>query len=272
MLNMIQMALLYETIDDTMVDVLRVSNYIFSFIFFVEACLKLVAFGKSYFKNAWNKFDSFVVVSSIFDLVLEVMGSASLTWLSAGPQIARVMRVLRVTRVLRLFGKAKGLQAIIQTIIFSIPSILNVTMLLMLIFFMFSILGVFMFGEVTEGEVLDDLKNFNNFFNAFLLLFAVSTGEDWNLIMFDCGRTPPDCIPKRTCGNIFAKLYFYALVLVCSHVMLNLFILVIIQQFEHYYLPSDNLITVFQQDLNQFMVAWKSFTQKKYNCHKIKEI
>jgi len=271
MLNMIQMALLYETIDDTMVDVLRVSNYIFSFIFFVEACLKLVAFGKSYFKNAWNKFDSFVVVSSIFDLVLEVMGSASLTWLSAGPQIARVMRVLRVTRVLRLFGKAKGLQAIIQTIIFSIPSILNVTMLLMLIFFMFSVLGVFMFGEVTEGEVLDDLKNFNNFFNAFLLLFAVSTGEDWNLIMFDCGRTPPDCIPKRTCGNIFAKLYFYALVLVCSHVMLNLFILVIIQQFETYYLPKENMIVKFKQDLNSFMSVWIKFTQKKYKCQRIKE-
>ena len=74
--------------------------------------LKLIAFGKSYFRNSWNKFDSFVVVSSIFDVILEIMGS-SMSWLSAGPQIARVMRVLRVTRVLRLFGKAKGLQAII---------------------------------------------------------------------------------------------------------------------------------------------------------------
>lgn len=244
-MNMIQMALSYETITDTLVQVLRISNYIFSAIFFVEAVLKLIAFGRSYFRNSWNKFDCFVVVSSIFDVVLEIMGS-SMSWLSAGPQIARVMRVLRVTRVLRLFGKAKGLQAIIQTILFSIPSILNVTMLLMLIFFMFSILGVFMFGEVTEGEVLDDLKNFNNFFNAFLLLFALSTGEDWNLIMFDCGRTPPDCIPRQTCGSQFSKLYFYALVLVCSHVMLNLFILVIIQQFEQYYLPKENMIVKFK--------------------------
>lgn len=144
-------------------------------------------------------------------------------------------------------------------------------MLLMLIFFMFSILGVFMFGEVTEGEVLDDLKNFNNFFNAFLLLFALSTGEDWNLIMFDCGRTPPDCIPGRTCGNMFSKLYFYALVLVCSHVMLNLFILVIIQQFEQYYLPKENMIVKFKQDLKSFMDVWIKFTQKKYRCQRIKE-
>ena len=106
---------------------------------------------------------------------------------------------------------------------------MNVFMLLMLIFFMFSILGVFMFGDVKSGEVIDDLKNFNNFFNAFILLFAVSTGEDWNKIMYDCSRLPPDCVPNETCGNSLSLVYFYGLILVCSYVMLNLFILVIIQ-------------------------------------------
>ena len=105
---------------------------------------------------------------------------------------------------------------------------MNVFMLLMLIFFMFSILGVFMFGDVKQGEVIDDLKNFNDFFNSFLLLFAVSTGEDWNKIMYDCSRQPPECVPQLTCGSRFSFLYFYLLILVCSHVMLNLFILVII--------------------------------------------
>lgn len=84
---------------------------------------------------------------------------------------------------------------------FSIPVLFNVFMLLMLIFFMFSILGVFMFGNVKSGDVIDDLKNFNNFFNAFLLLFAITTGEDWNKIMFDCSRTPPNCVPDETCGK-----------------------------------------------------------------------
>lgn len=166
-----------------------------------------------------------------------------------GPQLARVMRVLRVTRVLRLLGKEKGLQAIIQTIMFSIPSLMNVFMLLQLIFFMFSILGVFMFGQVTEGDVVDELKNFTNFFNAFLLLFAVSTGEDWNIIMFDCSRTPPNCIEGRSCGSGLSHLFFFTMVLVCQHVMLNLFILVIIQQFEKYYLPKENMITTFKNDL-----------------------
>lgn len=78
------MALSYETITDTIIQLLRISNYIFSAIFFVEAVLKLIAFGNSYFRNAWNKFDCFVVISSIFDLILDIMGT-SMSWLSAGP-------------------------------------------------------------------------------------------------------------------------------------------------------------------------------------------
>lgn len=230
MLNMVQMAVMYETQSESLTVVLKYFNYVFTAVFIIEAILKLIAFGRTYFNNAWNKFDFFVVLSSIFDLMLETMDDNSLEWLSVGPQLGRVMRVLRVTRVLRLAGKAEGLQAILQTIQFSIPSLANVFLLLMLIFFMFSILGNYLFNTVTTGEVIDPLKNFANFFNSFLLLFALSTGEDWNLIMFDCSRTPAEnCIPDQTCGSSFAFLYFPTLVLVCSHVMLNLFILVIIQ-------------------------------------------
>ena len=86
-----------------------------------------------------------------------------------------------------------------------------------------------MFGNVKDGDVIDDLKKFNNFFNSFLLLFAITTGEDWNKIMFDCSRVPPYCVPDKTCGKKFAFIYFFAIILCCSYVMLNLFILVIIQ-------------------------------------------
>mmetsp|Transcript_7183 Transcript_7183/g.12108 ORF Transcript_7183/g.12108 Transcript_7183/m.12108 type:complete len:1503 (-) Transcript_7183:75-4583(-) len=272
LLNMLQMACLHENMSGSFEQFLRFTNYIFTTVFIVEGYLKLVAFGKSYFYNSWNRFDFFVVISSIFDLLLEQMENSSLDFLSVGPQLARVMRVLRVTRVLRLAGKAEGLQAILQTIQFSIPSLVNVFMLLMLIFFMFSILGNYLFQEVIVGDVIDEWKNFGNFLNSFLLLFALSTGEDWNKIMFDVGRTEVDnCIPNETCGSSWSYLYFMILVLVCTHVMLNLFILVIIQQFEKYYLPKENMITLFKNDQQAFMQVWKEFTQDRYNCLKIKE-
>jgi hypothetical protein len=57
---------------------LELLNYIFSIIFFIEAVLKLIAYGDTYFQNAWNRFDFFVVVSSILDILMSLLDASSL--------------------------------------------------------------------------------------------------------------------------------------------------------------------------------------------------
>ena len=104
--NMLQMSILHEGQSAEVAALLDVTNYGFTAIFFVEATLKLIAYGNSYFDNSWNKFDFFVVVASLFDVAMSVLGTSSFSWLSSAPQIARVMRVLRVARIVRLAGKA----------------------------------------------------------------------------------------------------------------------------------------------------------------------
>lgn len=118
-------------------------------------------------------------------------------------------------------------------------------MLLMLFFFILAILGQFMFNEVKSGDVIDEYKNFEVFDRSFLLLFSISTGEDWNKIMHDCNRTLPDCIEGETCGSPFAPAYFIAFIILVTYVMLNLFILVIIQQFEKLYLDKNSPLARF---------------------------
>mmetsp|Transcript_13085 Transcript_13085/g.17713 ORF Transcript_13085/g.17713 Transcript_13085/m.17713 type:complete len:115 (-) Transcript_13085:1319-1663(-) len=113
----------------------------------------------------------------------------------------------------------------------SLSGLINIFMLLMLFFFILAILGQFMFNGVKEGEVINDYKNFTVFDSSFMLLFSISTGEDWNIIMYDCSRVLPDCEPGLTCGNSYGPLFFIAVILLVTQVMLNLFILVIIQQF-----------------------------------------
>jgi hypothetical protein len=102
----------------------------------------------------------------------------------------------------------------------------------MLIYFMMSVLANFLFYDVIEGEILDpEYKNFKNILNSFILLFALSTGEDWNKVMFDCSRDKQwGCVDGINCGpgRTLSFLFFMILILVTSHVMLNLFILVII--------------------------------------------
>ena len=279
-LNMLQMALDHEGASPQMIMFLRVSNYIFTAIFFVEAVLKIYVYRGAYLKTGWNKFDFFVVVSSIIDLVLEFLlpepeggqqtsNSDSSQILSVGPQLARVLRVMRVTRVLRLAGKYKGLQSLLKTIMMSVGSLGRVFILLMLIFFIMAVLGNNMFFDVKSGDVISEYKNFTNFHMSFQLLFSISTGEDWNRIMYDCMRLPPDCIPEETCGTSIAPLFFLMFNMIVSNIMLNLFILVILQQFEKYYLEEDNPLTRFEDDFEGFKNAWSLFTDR-YSCIKIR--
>lgn len=193
------MALSYEGASVSWEAFLEFTNYIFTTIFFLECVLKLFAYQRAYFYTNWNRFDFFVVASSLIDIGLKFLPSADGEGdnqvLTVGPQLARVLRVLRVSRVLRLAGKYKGLQALLQTITKAFPAIINVFGLLMLIFFMMATLGVFFFADISDGEIINRFKNFKTWDDAFLLLFAISTGEEWNLIMFDCWRVPPNCIP-----------------------------------------------------------------------------
>lgn len=112
------MALDHDGSSPSMISFLAVTNYIFTAIFAAEAVFKLMVYGLAYFKTAWNKFDFFVVISSLIDIAIEMAlpvpeggqeDESGSEILSVGPQLARVLRVLRVSRVLRLAQANKGL-------------------------------------------------------------------------------------------------------------------------------------------------------------------
>ena len=95
-------------------------NYIFNVVFIIEAILKIIAYGWSYFETGWNKFDFFIVLSSLFDMSLDFVDMEASPFLQTAPSIIRILRVLRVSRVLRLATKSRGLLALVQTITMSI--------------------------------------------------------------------------------------------------------------------------------------------------------
>lgn len=164
---------------------LEIINYIFTAIFTLEAIFKLIPYGLLYFKSSWNVFDFIVVIGSLMDIILNSLNESSLKFLRVGPQLARVLRVLRVTRLFRLVNRLKGLQMLIQTVIFSVGALIHVFMLLLILFFIYSILGVYLFSDITGGTVISNLNNFSNFGFSMLTLLRVSTGEDWHVVMYD---------------------------------------------------------------------------------------
>ena len=62
-------------------------------------------------------------------------------------------------------------------------------LLLLLLVFLFAIIGMQLFGHVKIQPDLHYHANFQTFANSFLLLMRMATGEGWNAIMFDAGRT-----------------------------------------------------------------------------------
>lgn len=192
-MNMLTMAIDYEGSSEGFTFTLKIFNYVFTAIFIVEACLKLVANGLyGYFYVGWNKFDFFVVVASIIDILMSIFLGNKVAFLKSF-QIIRVLRVLRVTRVLRLVKQLKGLEKLLQTLKWSLQALGNVLILLMLVFFIFSVLGSYLFSffykdHRTKFKNYDENFNFDNFYHAFLLVFRSATGENWHLVMFELSQ------------------------------------------------------------------------------------
>ena len=80
-----------------------------------------------------------------------------------GPQLIRVLKVVRIVRILRLVKALEDLQKLIQTLVNSIPKLVNVFGLLFLVLFIFSTLGVFLFSNITKGKKIGKYLNFSNF-------------------------------------------------------------------------------------------------------------
>jgi Ion transport protein len=228
-LNMVHMAMDYDDAPYYYSHPVELVNYLFTAVFIAECILKLIAFGEAYFATSWNCFDFSVVVTSMFEITLDGLGSANLRFLRLGPQLAKVLRVLRVGRLIRLINRYRGIDALLQTIWFSLPSLFNVFALLMLIYFISAVLGTFLFRRITTGYIISDQFNFSNFGMSLVLVIRMSTGEDWNYVMQDTMNTDPTCIQGKTCGIAYAPIFFVPFMMLCTFIMLNLFILVIIQ-------------------------------------------
>lgn len=191
LMNMTTMAIEFQGSSVAFTENLDTLNLVFTIIFIIECFLKIVANGfGGYFYYGWNKFDFFVVSSSIVDLVIKNTNQTKVNFLKSF-QIIRVLRVLRVTRVLRLVKSLRGLEKLLQTLKWSINALKNVFILMFLIFCIFAIIGCYLFNGVSyEGNEdkfsqFNQYFNFDNFFNSFLLCFRSVTGENWPLMMIE---------------------------------------------------------------------------------------
>ncbi|VEN43458.1 unnamed protein product [Callosobruchus maculatus] len=220
---------------------LRIFNYFFTAVFILESTMKLIALGfKIYVKDRWNLLDIAIVILSVVGIVIEEIVQ-DLKIIPINPTIIRVLRVMRIARVLKLLKMAKGIRALLDTVMQALPQVGNLGLLFFLLFFIFAALGVELFGRldcnITPCQGLGEHAHFENFGMAFLTLFRVATGDNWNGIMKD---TLDDeyCDPKNDCvkncciSPIIAPIFFVIFVLMAQFVLVNVVVAVLMKHLE----------------------------------------
>ena len=200
---------------------LQVLNYYFSSIFFIEAIIKLIGLSPSnYFKDGFNCFDFSIVLFSITEILLEALNMNSITGLS-------VLRSFRLLRVLKLAKAWKTLQDLIRTILAAISDVFVAGCLLLVIMVIFTFLGMEIFGGNWNADTFgsaDEVPraNFDDFFNAFMAVFQVLTGENWNDLLW---------AGYKTTGTL-GWAYFIALTFVGNYMIFNLFLAILLSKFD----------------------------------------
>ena len=180
---------------------LIIFDYVCLGIYIIEAILKIIAFGGGYFRNGWNLFDFTIIVLCCIP-----------TGIIPFPvQVARVLRIVRVFRVFRLISAFKEMRVIIQAIGRAIPGVIWTAFLLLIVYYVFAIIGTESFGKVFP-EWFGDLGA------SFYTLFQVMTLESWSM---GISRPVMEAFP-------WAWAYFVPFVIISAFIIVNVVVGIIV--------------------------------------------
>lgn len=250
LLNVVLLAMAFYGQPAAYTLVLDVANWLFTIIFAVEAVLRILAYGPgAYFKDPWYRFDFFVVVASVADLVIAFLDASLFRVFRTGRVLSRVFRTLRVGRIARLAKQIDGVRTVLLTLWYSLPSMLNVGALLLLLLSIFALVGVQVFGNVEYGEDLDRHANFGTFPVAMLALFRFTTGEGWEGVMFDT-------MDERNGGTPWAPLYFLVFMTLAMFIMIKIFVMILLEEFAVVEQQNEQSIGFL---LSEFNKVWSYF-------------
>ncbi|XP_026530165.1 sodium channel protein type 2 subunit alpha isoform X2 [Notechis scutatus] len=240
----------------TIKTVLEYADKVFTYIFILEMLLKWVAYGfQVYFTNAWCWLDFLIVDVSIVSLTANALGYSELGAIKS-------LRTLRALRPLRALSRFEGMRVVVNALLGAIPSIMNVLLVCLIFWLIFSIMGVNLFAgkfyhcvNTTTGEMFstDEVDNqtecenliernetarwknvkvnFDNVGLGYLSLLQVATFKGWMDIMYAAVDSRNVEQQPHYEDNLYMYLYFVIFIIFGSFFTLNLFIGVIIDNF-----------------------------------------
>ena len=232
-------------------DWLRYSNWFFVVFFTLEMAVKMTGlYPRVYWQDVYNRVDAVVVLSS---LATAVYPSPMLDGLKAA-------RALRVVRAITLLKRLEGLKNIFDTLMSSLPALVNVLFIQGLVAFTYAIVGMYMYGGIvgetadSPGAViplkqltpLNESNNFRDVIHALMILFQVATGQDLMSLMHTL----------RIHGGTAVFTYVGSYYIVTVFVVMNLMIAILMQNFEDHFEGQD-IELIKEEHILEFNAQWR---------------
>uniref|UniRef100_A0A673XYX7 Voltage-dependent L-type calcium channel subunit alpha n=1 Tax=Salmo trutta TaxID=8032 RepID=A0A673XYX7_SALTR len=266
LLNTLTLAVQHYQQSKTFNSVMDILNLIFTALFTIEMIIKLLALRThQYFIDAWNSFDALIVVGSVLDIVVSELSHRGCSSSCSCSLSITFFRLFRVLRLVKLLSKGEGIRTLLWTFVKSLQALPYVGLLIAMIFFIYAVIGMQTFGKIAidDNSHINRNNNFQTFFMSVLLLFRCATGEQWQEIMLAALPGRP-CDPEsdfepgddNMCGSNLAYIYFISFFMLCAFLIINLFIAVIMDNFE--YLTRDWTV-LGTHHLDEFKRVWSDY-------------
>jgi hypothetical protein len=217
LINTSSMGIEHHNQNEKLTEALEVSNVIFTTIFALEMVMKILADGIfGYLANFYNVFDASIVFVSIWEIVDDTD--------AGGLSVLRTFRLLRVLKLVRFLPALRRQLIVLMR---TMDNVATFMMLLFLFIFIFSILGMHLFGCKfcwinKHSETECDRANFDSLLWAIVTVFQILTQEDWNLVLYN----------GMASSGPLASLYFIALMTIGNYVLFNLLVAILVEGFQ----------------------------------------
>uniref|UniRef100_A0A8C3IS63 Calcium voltage-gated channel subunit alpha1 E n=1 Tax=Chrysemys picta bellii TaxID=8478 RepID=A0A8C3IS63_CHRPI len=224
-LNTVVLMMKYYSAPYTYELALKYLNIAFTMVFSLECVLKIIAFGfLNYFRDTWNIFDFITVIGSITEIILtdtKLVNTSSFNM--------SFLKLFRAARLIKLLRQGYTIRILLWTFVQSFKALPYVCLLIAMLFFIYAIIGMQVFGNIKldEESHINRHNNFRSFLASLMLLFRSATGEAWQEIMLSCLQGK-GCEPDTTatsgqhenehCGTDLAYIPFSS---VFFHILLS---------------------------------------------------
>ncbi|CAD8095967.1 unnamed protein product [Paramecium sonneborni] len=219
-----------------------------------------------YFDNNWRRYYTVLIVISLCDLIADLQNGWVIEYFQSNVftpnyQLLRVAFMTRQLRLLVIFQGLTNLSRLIRVMGFAIPFLAKIISILIITMIIYALIGCQLFGKIIDGAVIDDYINFTNFEYALLALYKCASGDDFRTIMTDTMHHNPSC-PENPdcCGSDFSQIYFITFMLFSNYVLLNLFILGLIEQFEEFFQVQNSMIQTYVEEIDKIKTAWCKYS------------